>query len=180
MSPLLIGQYRDNPNYCEPLITAEKFELLQRKIPNNLRETRNGAPLFSRLLVCPECGRKMTGVSWGQTIKGKQYRYKRYRCDNNAKNHGCTNNKVLTERPTETALLNALEKYVQEQNRDYVIKEKPAQPVNVDALKAQLDRLNVMFERGRITLEEYDNKYNNILADIENAKREPVEDASER
>lgn len=179
-SPLLMGQYRDNPNYCEPLITAEKFELLQAKMPNNLRESQKGVTLFSRLLVCPDCGRKLNGVSWSQVIKGKRYRYKRYRCDNNVKNHGCPNNKVLTERPVETALLNALEKYVQEQNREYTIKEKPAPRVNVDALKAQLDRLNVMFERGRITLEEYDNKYNNILADIENAKCEPVEDVSDK
>lgn len=179
-SPLLIGTYRDNPNYCEPLIDSETYYKLIEKTKRNIRERSDKPPIFSRLLVCPECGRKLTAYSWRQTVKGRLYEYKRYRCDNNVKGLGCTCKQVLTERQIEFALLTAIENYVHEQNQNYIFAPKQEKRVNVDELKAKLERVNMMFERGRLTLDEYDAKYQAIQNEIADAQREPVIDASEK
>lgn len=179
-SPLLMGRYRDNPNYCEPLIDVATHKAIIEKSTHNLRETSNEPPIFSRLLVCPECGRKLTGVTWHSYSKTKRYTYKRYRCDNNGFKRGCPYCKVLTERQVELALLDAVESYVQEQNREYVFRPKNTPTVDVEELKAKLDRLNIMFERGRITLEDYDAKYEQILAEIDGAENTPEDTTDEQ
>lgn len=169
-SPLLIGRYRDNPNYCEPLIDMETYNMILEKSRHNLRESKYGPPMFSRLLVCPDCGRRLVGMTWHSYHNGKRYTYKRYRCDNNGFKRGCPNNKVLTERQIERVLLDSIEQYADDKPRKYEVKEKRPEPVNVDALKKKLDRLNYMFENGRLTVEEYDAKYSQIQKEIDDAQ----------
>lgn len=72
-STLLKGQYKENYNYCEPVITSEEFDALQEQIKKNIKHaSRKRVYLFSGLLVCPHCGRRLGGCYDGKT--------KYYRC----------------------------------------------------------------------------------------------------
>ena len=62
-NPLYKGVYRDNLTYCEPLIPPEEFDRVQELLKErSIRHNQTGRIyLFSGLLVCSECGRKMAG-----------------------------------------------------------------------------------------------------------------------
>lgn len=54
-----IGEFRENKNYCEPIIAKELFESVNRQLDMNQKSNVKNIYLFSGLLVCGECGRKM-------------------------------------------------------------------------------------------------------------------------
>ena len=61
-NPLYIGQCRDNMNYCEPIISREQFENVQRLLKMNSRvKKKSSLYIFSSLCVCDHCGIRMSG-----------------------------------------------------------------------------------------------------------------------
>ena len=69
------GQYRDNPQYCEAIVPPELFDRVQDDLARrSTRITPSGRVyLFAGLLVCAECGRRLTVCTSG----GKRTRYRR-------------------------------------------------------------------------------------------------------
>ena len=113
---MLYGFYRGNPNYCEAYLTKEQFDKLQEITTRNIKEnTANRTYLFAGLILCPECGSKLSGHI-GSCIKsnGKKYYYKKYRCANCRLNRRCTFNKVVSEKTMERMLLKDIEKWTHE------------------------------------------------------------------
>lgn len=155
---MLMGCYRDNSEYCEALIDAPTFEMLQDKLTRNVRQPKQNPSLFSGLLKCPECGKSLVASTWSVVKNGTRYRYKRYRCDGYSFKRGCSHSTLYTENQIEKCLLAQLEDYVS--NRTAASGFAQVRPV-IDAskVKSELDRINYMFEKGRITVDEYDQKY---------------------
>lgn len=169
-STLLIGVYRDNNNYCEPLITPETFNLLQEKLANNIRYSSVGEPLFRRLLICPDCGKRLTAATNCRVINGKRYRYQKYRCDNYRRKR-CSNNRIYSENMIERVLLDnlatELDNYIVRINN---IESGTVVPVvNTASIKQELERINYMFEKGRLSLQEYDSKYEALQKELDRA-----------
>ena len=81
-NPLYKGVYRDNPTYCEPLIPPEKFDHIQELLKErSIRHNQTGRIyLFSGLLVCSVCGRKMAGRYCVTKRKVNNWEYHLYRC----------------------------------------------------------------------------------------------------
>lgn len=175
-NPLLKGAYRDNNSYCEPLITPDKYADLQAVIPYNIRQPRKGTPLFSKLLICPNCGSHLVSTTSTQNIKGTKYRYQKYRCD---KSNSCGYTLVLSENLVERCLLDNLDSELSKLTiSDVNIQSIDTPTVDTESIKAEISRLNYMFERGRISINEYDHKYEllqaqlntPVLAEIDTAK----------
>jgi DNA invertase Pin-like site-specific DNA recombinase len=61
--PTLKGEYRGNPNFCEPLVTPEEFDRLQDLMKKNIKYNTKRTYLFTGLLKCPHCGRNLSGVA---------------------------------------------------------------------------------------------------------------------
>ena len=72
-------------------------------------------------------------------------------------------------------MLNRVEEYIEKQeigNIEISEKEKIVNKVDVDELRAELDRLNYAWQKGRIKkVEEYDRKYDALVAKIEEAEK---------
>lgn len=159
---LLYGEYKGVPDYVEPYITKERFDRIQDILKRNSRmpASPNRVFLFSGLLKCPCCGNSMSGNY--HLSEGKYHLYN-YRCNYAAihKMHESTG--TISERKLEKQLLDNLAQYIDnEVIRVESISE--AQPKNTNAakiakLKAEMERLNMMFRKGRITEEEYDTEY---------------------
>ena len=159
---LLYGEYKGVADYVEPYITKERFDRIQDIMKRNSRIASTPAHtfLFSGLLKCPCCGNNLSGNF--QKSNGR-YEIFNYRCNAARTQKICSFTRVVSERKIEKQLLDNLEQYItNEIIRVESIDE--IQPTNNNAVKvaktrAEMERLNMMFRKGRIEEEEYDTEY---------------------
>lgn len=182
---MICGSYKGNPNYCPAFITREMFDQLQVILQRNPRSSAaEHTYIFTGLIRCPECGIRLTGSMQSSNRNGKNYRYFGYRCQNNRKNKICSFNKVVFENNLESKMLAELDGIIEKQKlRNIEIQQQEAERVskyNVKELQEELDRLNYSWQKGRIkSVEEYDRKYDNLIAQIEAAHAEHAEATQE-
>ena len=158
-STLLKGEYRTNLNYCEPLISSDKWDALQEVIQKNVKHaSRKNVFLFSGLIKCPVCGRKMAGCH----DRGRMY----YRCAQHY--YGtCAMAHTVNEKKLEQWLLDNIED-------DFKVKVtmKPKQKKDdPKKYKDRLQRLNDMYLLGTISQEEYKDKSAVLLKQIAEASK---------
>lgn len=178
-NPMLYGAYRDNPNYCEPYIDKETFDRIQVLSQYNVKQnTADRAYLFSGLIICPECGRRLKGgINWCQNRYKKKYAYKKYRCANHLINRNCTFNKAVSENTLEKLMFNNIEKYFEDAKITSVeVADSDSAKIHlydIDEINAQIDRLNYSWQTGKIrTVEQYDKDFAALMDKLEKAEEE--------
>ena len=169
----LYGHYRGNDFYCTGYVDKATWDKIQSILKGNVRKrTNNRVYLFSGLISCPVCGRKMTGITSSnrKTVKpnGKVYIYTnpihQYRCNKYKMTKTCTYSKYPNEERMEKALLNNLNRFIN--NHITHVKITASTNTHTDGVKnsianlqAEMNRLNTMFRKGRVKEEEYDREY---------------------
>lgn len=168
-SPFYYGCYKDNDNFCEPYISKEDWKDLQQKRPV-IRTAGNKRTevLFSGMIRCPECNRLMRSCQKSHR-SGNVYRY--YHCEYHSARM-CGFAKVKSENLIEEMLLNRIDTFLAEREASMSDQksEKKHSTNNVSKYRAELDRLNTMFLKGRISEEYYDTEYlrlNDLIAQYE-------------
>ena len=168
-SPFYYGCYKDNDNFCEPYISKEDWQDLQQKRPV-IRTVGNKRTevLFSGMIRCPECNRLMRSCQKSHR-SGNVYRY--YHCEYHSTKM-CGFAKVKSENLIEEMLLNRIDTFLAEREAAMSDQksEKKHSTNNVSKYRAELDRLNTMFLKGRISEEYYDTEYlrlNDLIAQYE-------------
>ena len=174
-NPLIYGSYKGNPNYCEPYVTKEMFDEIQQIVERNPRtSTSEHTYLFTGLIRCPKCGRLLSGMINSNKRGGTHYRYHSYRCYNHKVNKLCDFGSTIFENNLEQLMLDRIEEIMEEQEiKSIGISEKGIKvgKYNVKELQTELDRLNYSWQKGRIkNVEEYDRKYDEIVAKIAEAE----------
>lgn len=178
---MLYGMYRGNPNYCEPYIDKETFDRIQEINKCNIKKnTENRVYMFSGLLICPECGRKLAGNTIGQGTAEKRYYYKKYKCMGQAVDKSCNFNKVVSENVIERMMLSNIEKYLDDAKVRVLgiedTNESKTPKYDVESINEQIDRLNYSWQEGRIrTIEQYDKQYAALMEKLEKAIEEQGE-----
>lgn len=159
---LLYGEYKGIPDYVEPYITKERFDKIQDILTRNSRANVDPGRifLFSGLLKCPDCGKNLTG----NFVKSKgKYDVYTYRCNAARTQKICSFTRSVSERKIEKQLLNNLEQYIDNEvirvTNIEEVQPKNKNAAKVEKIKAEMDRLNMMFRKGRIDEEEYDTEY---------------------
>lgn len=148
------GFYRGNPDYFPKIISLAQYDRNQEIVKRNIRTSKKSSKpfrtyLFSGLLVCRTCGKKMAGTRPGTSLV--------YRCNNATQSGRCTNIKRTTESILERNMLEYLKRDLPNiKLRMEKRKEEQKQEIDVDAIKEELKRLNTMFRKGRIDEDEYD------------------------
>ena len=165
-NPYYHGHYRGVDDYCPAYISKADFERNQSVLQNRHIKTPRSRRvyLFSGLLVCPHCGRKLAASS-AKNAGCNRVMY--YRCLTHLKDKSCPFNRSLAERKLEGWLLEKikpeLERFVAE-----VEVGEPAAPVgDRSEIAAEMERLNYMFEKNRIALADYDKKYTALEKKLE-------------
>ena len=168
-SPFYYGCYKDNDNFCEPYISKEDWQDLQQKRPV-IRTAGNKRTevLFSGMIRCPECNRLMRSCQKSHR-SGNVYRY--YHCEYHSTKM-CGFARVKSENLIEEMLLNRVDTFLAEREASMSDQksEKKHSTNNVSKYRAELDRLNTMFLKGRISEEYYDTEYlrlNDLIAQYE-------------
>ena len=165
---IYIGQYKGIEGYCEPYLTPNQFaEVGKNKIARKAKNNRTY--LFTGLVTCPYCGRKMTAK---YMINAKKIEYYYYRCPNT----------IIEKCNVKTIAEPKIEKYVLKNIKDelekFILEHEVAQPKapkkksDVTKLKEQLRRVNVSYQAGNMEDEEYLAETKKIKAMIEKATQE--------
>ena len=168
---MICGSYRGNPNYCPPYITREMFDKLQTIVSRNPRTSQSEhSYILTGLIRCPKCG----GTLKGTFTISRGHRYYGYRCDKALRDKSCDFRMFIFESTIERAMLDRVEEILEAQeikNIEISQKEQVVSKYNVAELQAELERLNYSWQKGRIkSVEEYDKKYDDIVAKIEEAE----------
>lgn len=145
--------------YCEPYLTPEQYKKIQSVSDSKTYLRTNEPYLFSQLVRCPVCGAAMTGFVKKRKLKdGSVSLYKRYRCYKkfqNRHNSACISESVIEDYMTRHVVPSL-------DDRIYQIKSAQAaapKSNNAEKIKAELSRLNILFQKGRISEDYYDDQY---------------------
>ena len=188
----LYGHYRGNDFYCTGYVDKATFDKIQDIMKGNVKKRNtNRVYLFSGLITCPNCGRKLSGSCSvnRRTVKpnGKVYIHPhpiyQYRCNKAKTSRLCTFKKYPSEERMEKALLNNLNRYIN--NHITHVKITANTNTHTDGVKnsianlqSEMNRLNTMFRKGRVKEEEYDRDYEALekqLAELQESLT-PVEE----
>ena len=172
---LYIGKYRDVDDYCAPYLTKKRFDRIQ-KILSETKQVKKykHTYLFSGLIRCPECGGSTAGC-FAKGQRGLKTHYY-YRCSRAHTQLTCNYKPRIAEQFVEKYLVEniekKLEKYIRKIEVEAVEPKKPK--YNKNKIKAEIDRLNKMYQKGRIEDDDYDREY-----DVLNYKLSQCEEKQE-
>lgn len=178
---MLYGEYHGVADYCEAYMTKREFEELQACMTKNIkRRETNRYYMFSGLLLCPQCGRKLSGTfTTTRKPNGNRYHYLTYRCPASRQLKTCDFKKNVSENVLERKVLAQVLPQFERLVLDTEIEEVKKKPrINKTAAKDEMDRLNKMYQKGRIQEEDYDRQYE-ILEKKLIEREEPRKDYSE-
>lgn len=179
---LLYGEYKGVADYVEPYISKERFDRIQEILKRNSRASSapNRVFLFSGLIKCPCCGNNLVG---NFVLSSGMYDVYTYRCNTARTRKICPFTKSVSERKIEKQLLDNLGQYIGNAvlKIDSIEETQPKNDnaIKAEKLKAEMDRLNMMFRKGRISEEEYDTEYYTLekkLQQIDIAEPPPKRD----
>ena len=154
---LYIGEKGDNRDFCKAIIDRDVFDNVQRLLIKNIKSTPSkNVYIFSGLLVCAECGRRMVG---SQT-KYLDKTYQLYRCDAYTKTKTCPHKKQTNERKLEQYLLDNIEIKINQIITDHELSlktkaQQKKQSNDKAKIKKKLDKLKELFVNDLISLDEY-------------------------
>lgn len=155
------GFYKNDPEYFPPVITHAQWEKNQKLLERNIRhrtkkdgDTRTY--LFTGLLRCKDCGRLLSSAMGRKKPNGEHYL--NYRCYKNMADRTCVNNKVISEIMLEKMLLARVKTEIGELKiqAELMAKSHEEPEIDVEAIKDELERLNYMYQKRRISDEKYD------------------------
>ncbi len=168
--PLYKGEYRDVPGFCPAYLTEAQWDRLQYLTSKNLRTSTTPEGLvylFSGLLICGDCGRRLvsqtTRTNYGAGV------YYSYRCPLANLNRRCPNNKTLSERKIERHLLDWLDEHLAGYIAEYEVqrsRKDAAQPDNTAAIRAKQERVKELFINSLIDIQEYRDRMDELESKI--------------
>lgn len=158
--------------YCEPIVSAELWDDVQRKLSMNVKRSQKQTYIFSGLVRCADCGKVFGGCcrTWHRQ-KGDVIE-KKYRCTGRYARipHECDNVKTITE--------TALEKYLIKQIPDMVLRYEVRERKRVDnsaqirKIERKLDRLKELYIEEMIDMDAYKRDRELLLSEMDKLTRE--------
>ena len=170
-----IGEAYGDSNYCEPIIDKQTFETVQRMLTMNVKRSQVREYIFSGLVYCKDCGRKMTGTS----DKYKGSRYKTYRCMYHYRPLPvCDNQRTINESKLERYLVKNLEQFAFEDIEAKESENAIDYGKLIEATNKKMSRLKDLYVNELITLEEYKKDLSEYQQQIAEYKSELSKDQS--
>lgn len=165
-NPLYKGQYRDDPEFCEPLIPPDRFDRIQLLGQRNVRErTTNRKYIFNGLLICSDCDHYLVAhTSVHRSKKDNSVKeYTAYRCNQHYASHSCTRSKTVREEYVEEYLLSHVRPALADYVAEYEVSGMPPAQKNPAAeaarIRTMLKKLYELFMDDLIDKEMYRAEY---------------------
>lgn len=174
-STMMYGHFRGVDNYCTGYVTKERFDSWQEMTKKNVRRKENNRTyIFSQMCKCAACGGAMSGNS--SSPYGTTYYY--YRCNTAVRDRRCNFlsgiSEIELEKQALVQLKPKIERYIADCEAEAA---KPVARPKVDVVKKlekELERVNYQFRKERISVEEYDKAYEDLVKRINEARARQV------
>lgn len=167
------GEYRGNPNYCEPYLTKSEWTELNNIKPVYSRQTHNHLYLFRGLLRCPECGKVMCARYKQNVNGGRVY----YACQYHLEYHTCSYSHQIRQDRIESYLLDeirpAFDAYREKPKMN--LPKKTNREKQIKSLQAKLERAKNLYIEGDLSKDAYEKRRDSIrteLGKLESAQSE--------
>lgn len=189
------GVYRDNPSYCQPIVEESIWNECNRLISRNQRSNKTHEYVFAGLLICSDCGKKMSActvkhrkhLKSGDTVSldgtDGHYRYPAYRCQGYSMADKCLNRKQFFEKSLEKRLIEMLKPELEKYIAEYEISRRPVNntAAQVRNIENKIAKLKELYVNDLITMDEFKidrSRYEEQLAalDVNNI---PIRDLSQ-
>lgn len=157
---LYAGIYQNRDDYYPAYITKEQLMTIKAHSDSKSYPHTNEPYIFSGLIKCPVCGGVMTGFVKKQKLKdGSISLYKRYKCCRKINAH--TNSPCITESKIEEYMLEHL--CVELDNIVCSVEKRSSRTVSkAPAIRSEMHRLNILYQKGRVTDEYYEEQYRRL------------------
>ena len=166
-----IGEKDGISDYLVPIIDRETFERVQRMRGINVKSSQKEVYIFSGLVICPVCGRKMGGVH-------KNGKWLSYRC-NHTRVQRCTYSHSHSEKGIEDYLLNTYRKDLEERYLHLVGVKKTDNSQKINSIHRKMDRLKDLYVNELIDIRTYREDLDKYKAEL-NALETPQEAHTEQ
>lgn len=174
---MMYGHYKGTDGYCDAYVTKERWESWQAINKRNIwhrSSDEDAVYIFSQLCVCGSCGGRMAGTK--TTPKKRTFYY--YRCNKSVLSGACTQRAKGSEAKIEKYLLERIKPEIEQYIAEYELKlAQPVQRPKVDKVKKleqELERVNYQFQKNRISVEKYDEQYEDLVKRISEARAEEI------
>jgi DNA invertase Pin-like site-specific DNA recombinase len=171
---LYCGTFRGNTDFCTGYVSREEWNEMQQLKKRHIKTTpTNNVYLFSALMDCPVCQRRLTVNCCFKNMKdGSKKKYIYYRCP--SEEMGKRHFKKVNEDHLEEMFLRNIkplaEKYIFEARLKPEKVEKKGE--DIKELLDEIDRLNYSFRKKRISVTEYDREYEQLEKRLAKAQKE--------
>lgn len=175
-SKLYAGVYRDFDDYYPAYITKEQLNMIHTTTDTKIYPHTNEPYIFSGLIPCPICGNSLTGYIRRHKCKdGHITERKCYRCSRKFDRHPspCI---------SETVIENYMLEHLCPELTNIIGTLKKRSSTNISkapSIRAEMERLNILYQKGRITDEYYDTQYELLETALKNeqdlSKEESIE-----
>ncbi|MBQ7840304.1 MAG: recombinase family protein [Lachnospiraceae bacterium] len=179
-SEFYIGKYRGNENYCPAYLTQEQWADVQTSAKRNIKMQRSGRIyLFTGLMRCPLCGQKLVGTGCSSIINrrtGEKRTYCYYRCNRALTDNCCSYTHKVSQNLIEEYLLeNLFSEFADYRIRmEKIAEEKKLQRQSrpPEKIRAELERVNYMYMKERLTFEAYEAEYQRLENELQSSLAE--------
>lgn len=187
-NPLYKGMYRDDAEFCEPLISPERFDLLQELGKRNVRQRQtNRTYIFTGLLICSSCNHYLVGQATHRKLAdGTEKDYQSYRCNQRYQSHSCDRNRSYREDYVEEYLLQhirpALSEYVAEYEVTGSNPSRKSPAAEAAKIRKKMQKLYDLYMDDLIEMDVYKKEYEAFqkkLKELEAASVTPPRDLSD-
>ena len=166
-----IGEAYGIEGYMEPIIDRQTFDTVQHMLKMNVKRNQVRNYIFSGMVWCSDCGRKMTGTSDVNKYKGKNERYKVYRCMYHYRPiPTCSNTKGINEKKLEKYLVANLKDLAFADIKVEDKKKVKSYEKQIKAIEKKMSRLKELYVNELINLDEYKRDMASYKADIDGFK----------
>lgn len=160
-----IGQFRDNENFCEPLINENTFYLAQNLLKKNKKRNQKYHYVFSGLLWCKECDHRIASTQFYTHKKRKDgtranYHHSGYRCKQAYERKICPNKSQVYESVLERKIVSMIKPEIEKYIAEYEIEMKPIKDNSskILSLRNKIEKLTDLYLNDLITMTEFKEK----------------------
>lgn len=182
-SALYKGMYRDDPEFCEPLIDPERFDRIQDLLARARRFGKvKYSYIFSGLLVCSSCNHNLVGATLTtKNLNGNIHRYTVYRCNTHTRQPRlglCDRVHSIHEEYVEEYMLEHIRPALSEYLSTYGVTSQEAkrssQQADADKIRKKMEKLFDLYMDDVIEKEEYCAKREDLESQLKECQAAPV------
>lgn len=156
---------------CEPYLSKEDHMKILGSIKSFPPQTKKHTYIFSKLVVCGYCGKRMVGTTDINKNKNGNVQILKYRCpaycDTSFEHHYCS----ISEHTIEEYLVAHLDSLYKDFKIDVKARKKQSNRESLlkrkKSLSAKLERLKTLFVEGDISKSEYDTQKSQIQSELD-------------